>query len=102
MHQKKMKPDEKQDLTKLISQYQDIFMESQGKLGQTDITEHEIRTGSHTSIKIPPRRIPIFKRQLVDEELVKMLEEGTIEPSESSWSAPMFSKKEGWYLPLLH
>ena len=50
----KLKPDGKQELTKLISQYQDIFMELQGKLGQTDITEHEIRTGSHTPIKIPP------------------------------------------------
>ena len=50
----KLKPDGKQELTKLISQYQDIFMEPQGKLGQTDITEHEIRTGSHTPIKIPP------------------------------------------------
>ena len=93
----KLKPDEKQELTKLISQYQDIFMEPQGKLGQTDITEHEIRTGSHTPIKIPPRRIPIFKRQLVDQELDKMLEQGTVEPSESPWSAPicLVKKKDG-------
>lgn len=93
----KLKPDEKQELIKLISQYQDIFMEPQGKLGQTNITEHEIRTGSHTPIKIPPRRIPLFKRQLVDQELDKMLEQGTIEPSESPWSAPicLVKKKDG-------
>ena len=54
----KLKPDEQQELTKLISQYQDIFMEPQDKLGQTCITEHEIRTGSHTPIKYPLEEYP--------------------------------------------
>ena len=89
--------EEKQRLRQLIIQYQDIFMQPDGKLGQTHIVEHEINTGNHKPIKLPPRRIPIFKRNAVDQELDKMLADGIIEPSDSPWSAPicLVKKKDG-------
>ncbi|MBV2113416.1 MAG: hypothetical protein KUF82_20885, partial [Candidatus Thiodiazotropha sp. (ex Ctena orbiculata)] len=88
---------EKQKLSDLLSQYQEIFMAPDGLLGQTDLVEHEIETENHRPIKIPPRRIPIFKRDQVDQELNKMLAQGIVEPSDSPWSAPicLVKKKDG-------
>ena len=93
----KLKTEDKEQLIKTINQYQDIFMEPNGQLGQTNLAEHEIKTGASYPIKIPPRRIPMFKRDIVNKELDKMLEQGTIEPSDSPWSAPicLVKKKDG-------
>ncbi|MEW8092744.1 MAG: reverse transcriptase domain-containing protein [Candidatus Thiodiazotropha endolucinida] len=93
----KLSADEKQKLSDLLIQYQDIFIPPDGTLGHTDLVEHEIETGDHKPIKIPPRRIPIFKRNQVDEELEKMLAQGIVEPSDSPWSAPicLVKKKDG-------
>ena len=72
-------------------------MERDGILRQTDLVEHEIETGSHRPIKMPSRRIPIFKRDQVDQELDKTLAQGIVEPSDSPWSAPicLVKKKDG-------
>ena len=72
-------------------------MSPDGILGQTDLVEHKIETENHTPIKIPPRRIPIYKQDEVDEELDKMLNQGTVEPRDSPWSAPicLVKKKDG-------
>ena len=70
----RLNPAEKDTLMTLIDQYQNIFVQSNGQLGQTHIFQHEIKTGETKPIKIPPRRIPIFKRQTVDQEIDKMLE----------------------------
>ena len=93
----KLSVNEKRKLSELLIQYQDIFMPPDGTLGHTDIVEHDIETGDHKPIKIPPRRIPIFKRNQVDEELEKMLAQGIVEPSDSPWSAPLclVKKKDG-------
>ena len=88
---------EKHKLSQLLVRYQDVFMTSDGNLGQTDLVEHEIETGDQSPIKIPPRRLPIFKRDQVDQELDKMLSEGIVEHSDSPWSAPicLVKKKDG-------
>ena len=93
----KLTETERQKLSETLLKYEDTFMKPDGELGQTDIVEHEIDTGDHKPIKIPPRRVPLFKRQQVDEELEKMLAQGIVEPSDSPWSAPicLVKKKDG-------
>ena len=88
---------EKQQLSELLMKYEDIFIKPDGILGQTDLVEHDIETGDSKPIKIPPRRIPIFKRNQVDEELEKMISQVIVEPSDSPWSAPicLVKKKDG-------
>ena len=85
----------------LFIQYQDVFMSPDGTLGITDLAKHETDTENEKPIKIHPRRIPIFKRNHVDEELDKMLSQGIVEPGYSSWSAPicLVKKKDGYPLP---
>ena len=88
---------EQRQLSQLLTVYQDIFVGPDGKLGQTNIVEYEINILDAEPIKIPPRRIPIFKRQTVDEEIDKMLSENITEPSDSPWSAPicLIKKQDG-------
>ncbi|MES9879438.1 MAG: reverse transcriptase domain-containing protein, partial [Sedimenticola sp.] len=88
---------ERNKISQLLTEYQDIFTSPDGVLGQTGIAEHSIETLSTKPIKIPPRRLPIFKRETVNEELDKMLQNNIIEPSSSPWSAPicLVKKKDG-------
>ena len=38
---------------------------------------------------MPCRRIPLFKRHIVESEIKKMLDQGVIEPSTSPWNSPI-------------
>ncbi|CAG2236597.1 unnamed protein product [Mytilus edulis] len=71
---------EKVKLTNLIHEYSSVFAEPGKALGQTDLATHKIDTGDHAPIKIPARRIPLAKKEVVDKELEKMLNDGQIEP----------------------
>ena len=80
---------EKQRLTELIGDFEDIFVGPDGKLGQTNLAEHYIDTGDAKPFKLPARRIPMFKRPIVEKEVDRMLEQGVIEPSTSPWNSPI-------------
>ena len=75
--------EEKQQFTDLISEYQDIFMGPDKKLGQTDLAYHKIEVGNAKPIKIPPRKCPLAQREIINEELDKMLAQKIVEPSDS-------------------
>ncbi|CAC5378792.1 unnamed protein product [Mytilus coruscus] len=65
----KMTESQKQNLKKLVIKYQDIVLGPDGKLGKTDIVRHPIDTGNTKPVKIPPRRVPIKQRKVIDQEL---------------------------------
>ena len=58
---------------------------------------HKIKTKTTGAIRLPPYPIPHALRDVVKKEVEEMLEEGTIEPSKSDWSAPvvLVTKKDG-------
>ena len=58
------------------------------------ITEHRIETGDARPIRLPPYRLPHAHRDSVMKELREMEEEGLIEPSSSSWAAPIVPVKK--------
>ena len=58
-------------------------------LGRTNLVEHQIPTGNATPIKQPLRRMSPAHREIVDKEVQKMLREGIIQESCSSWSSPV-------------
>ena len=64
-------------------------MSPEAKLGQTNIAEHFIDTGDHKPFKLPCRRIPLFKRPIVQKEIQKILDQDIIEPSASPWNSPI-------------
>ena len=90
---------QRQQIAALLYTFQDVFAAPEGKLGQTDVVQHTIDTGDSRPIKIPPRRVPMHLRQVYDDEVRKMLEQGVIEPSTSSWASPvvLVRKKDGSY-----
>ena len=63
----------------------------------TNLVQMEIDTGDHLPISQRPYRLPLSKRQLVDEEIEKMLAEDIIERSSSPWASPitLVPKKDG-------
>ena len=80
-----------------LVEYQDVFAKSADDLGRTGVVQHRIDTGGHPPIKQPPRRVPIHKRAIVEQEVAKMLHKGVIEISDSPWSSPivLVTKKGG-------
>ena len=83
----------------LIEEFSDIIAEENGELGLTDLIEHKIDTGNAAPIKQPPRRLPPFKREAVEEQLEELVKQGRIEESSSPWSSPIVlaRKKDGSY-----
>ena len=88
---------EKQKLSDLLLEFQDVFMTPGGKLQQTHLAEHFIDTGDTKPFKMPCRRIPMFKKPIVEAEIKKMLDQEVIEPSNSEWNSPicLVAKKSG-------
>lgn len=88
---------ERDRLASVIADYADVFVGPDGKLGHTDLVQHEIETSDSRPIKLPLRRLPITQRETAEIEIDKMLEQGIIEPSYSPWAAPivLVKKRDG-------
>ena len=78
---------QKQCFLQLLLKHQEVFAKSKHDLGRTDLVQHDIDTGDHRPIKQAPRRIPLNKRAVAEQEVQLMLENGIIEPSISAWSS---------------
>ena len=81
--------EQSKQLKGLLVEFQDIFTDDTGQVGQTGLVEHTIDVDGSKPIKIPPRRLPIAQKDIVDKELGKMLDQNVIEPSTSAWSSPI-------------
>lgn len=77
------------DLKNLLSQYSDIFALCDEELGETDIVNHGIDTGSSPPVQSTPRRLPYALRKELEQEMDTLLRTGCIEPSTSPYSSPL-------------
>ncbi len=50
---------------------------------------HSIDTGEHCPICLSPRRLPIIKQDVEQAEVQNILDQGIIEPYQSSWASPV-------------
>ena len=80
---------EKKKLSNLVFEFQDVFMSPDGQLKQTHLAEHYIDTGDTKPFKMPCRKIPMFKKPVMEAEIKKMLDQNVIEPSNSAWNSPI-------------
>ena len=95
---KHLSESEKIKLAELLNEYKDIFAKSSSDLGRCDKIQHFINTGTaFPVVRQPARRLPFGKRKAEQEETMKMLDRGVIEPSNSPWSSPvvLVTKKDG-------
>jgi hypothetical protein len=82
----------------LFYQYTDVFSESAQDIGRVTFTQHRIFTEG-PPIRVPYRRLPTERYPIVKEELTKMYKNGIIQPSQSSWTAPIVlvrKKDQSW------
>ena len=87
----------KSKLKSIVEEYADIFSQSSGDIGKTDLVEHHIDTGEAAPIRQRPRRVPVKIREQVEEQKAQMMRDGIIEDSISPWCSPVVlaRKKDG-------
>ncbi|KAL5505693.1 hypothetical protein EMCRGX_G007162 [Ephydatia muelleri] len=88
---------EKEQLYVLLQEYADVFCFRSNELGRTSVLRHHINIENASPIHQLPRRVPQARREEVRRLLREMLDNGVIEPSDSSWSSPVVlaKKKDG-------
>ena len=81
-------PEQREDLTNLITRYADTFTSSIVPLGVTDTVKHKIElTGNPNPHREPLRVMGPMKTTVSREKLQQLLNSGTVEPSRSPWAA---------------
>ena len=83
-------------LDQILAKYRSIFQGSQDKLAAVHADPLRIQT-TGPPIAQKAYRAPLLKRQIIDEEIDKMLNDDIIRPSSSPWSSPVLivPKKDG-------
>ena len=78
----------------LLLKYQNCFSH---QLGRTSLIQHQIDTGDTKPIKLRPYRVSPVHKQIISNEINKMLNAGIIEPCNGPYAAPITlqPKKDG-------
>ena len=79
------------ELQKLLDGYEDLVTIALGKVSST---HHTINTGDSPSIRSHPYRILPGWRAELKEEVLRLVRQGILVPSQSPWSAPMVSVRK--------
>ena len=81
--------EELETINSLIEKNHEIFANDISDLGCYNLAAYSIKTSSETPIYIPPYRKSLKERNLMQEEVKKMLDAGIIQESKSPWSFPV-------------
>ena len=94
----KVNPDlsqcQKQEVMLLLEEFQDVFTDVPNL---TSIIEHEVNLTTSVPVKCRPYPMPYAKREVVKQEVEKMIKLGVCESSSASYAAPivLVSKPDG-------
>ena len=66
-----------------------VFADPKMPAELANIGEHRINLNDETPFKEPVRRVPIFRREILDAEIERLKEQVLIEESNSPWSSPL-------------
>src|SRR5699024_8447504 len=73
----------------LIREYTDVFKTPSQPLTGTHLVQHRIITDHDKPIAKRPYRVPYHRREILDKEIQKLLDNGIIEESQSPYSFPI-------------
>ena len=83
-------PFDKEELNETLTEFQDVIALRGDTLGSTDLIQHRIAVSKNVRpIYIPAYRVAYSQRDIIDQEVKKMEEQGIIEPTTSPWSFPL-------------
>ena len=85
---------EKESIYQILMRHSAIISGNKADLGEARDVQHFIDTGDHAPIRVPPRRLPFHKRDVVQKEVESMMASDVIEPSTPPWSAPVVLVKK--------
>lgn len=80
-------PQARARISELIMEFKDISKDPDKKLTCTSRVKHRIITKNVPPIVKPPYKVPFTKRDALNKEIEKMLENGIIGESQSPWSS---------------
>ncbi|GIX88679.1 retrovirus-related Pol polyprotein from transposon 17.6 [Caerostris darwini] len=91
--------DDKTKLLTLLDRYKSVVAQSVSDLGSCDIVEHEINLTDKLPIRQKPYRVPYALKSEMKHQINTLLDAGTIQPSNSAYSAPVMlvKKRDGSY-----
>ena len=92
-------PDQSKLFEDFLVRRRQVFADPNGKVQRTNIGEHSINLSEETPFKEAPRRVPIFKREILDAEIQKLVDQGLVEKSSSPWSSQLVlvqKKDKSW------
>ena len=90
--------DQEEQLSRLLTRYQDVFSMGDGDVGRTSLVEHSIPViGGTRPIRQPPHRLGPEKEAEAERQVQELLQRGLIEPAYGAWSSPvvLVKKKDG-------
>ena len=89
-------PEQRQQAYLIIHRYQSLFDDDFSR-GILCDPQHAINTGVHPPLATLPRRISPSNRQVIQDEVAKLLRNNIISPSHSAWASPvvLVKKRDG-------
>ncbi|CAG2185648.1 unnamed protein product [Mytilus edulis] len=87
---------EGESFKEVLLKYRDIFYDPAGEPGKTTIGMHSIKLKEEIPVKEPPRRVPLYKRQAIEDEIKKLEDKKLIEKSNSPWSSGLLKAHWEW------
>ncbi len=64
---------QREELATAIYEFRDVFGSGSMDMGRTRLVNHAINTGDHRPIRLPPRLLPIVKKEIKQEEAQNMI-----------------------------
>ncbi|GIY15098.1 retrovirus-related Pol polyprotein from transposon 17.6 [Caerostris extrusa] len=89
-----LNPSERSDVISLLNKYNSVFAQELSDLGECSIIQHEIHLTDNIPTRQKPYRVPYNLKAEMKKQINILLDAGIIQPSTSSYAAPVLLAKK--------